>query len=160
MPSKGLILSNQHDEAAAEEAFQRAIELNPNYADAYHYYSYMLMTGGRPAEALPLRQKTLELDPLSMLMNLNLGLNLTALGRFDEAWEVHQRMIRIAPNSPAAYITLGFFEWFILGNLAEAVRHFEEAARLDPGNASHPGFLAMLYLDLGDVNNAPQEKNT
>ena len=69
----------------AERMFLRAIELNPNYATAHHWYSGLLATMGRVDEARQFAERARALDPLSPAINLNLGGILEILGRFAEA---------------------------------------------------------------------------
>ncbi len=57
------------DWAGAEKELQRALELNPGYATAHQWYSHLLVYQGRVAEALAEVQRTLDLDPLSLIMN-------------------------------------------------------------------------------------------
>ena len=90
--SMGAISSKSGEYAAAEDAFKRAIDLDPNYATAYHWYGDLLVTYlGRPEGAIPLLQKALALDPLSPALTITLGQALEQLGRFDEAMtQYHQ----------------------------------------------------------------------
>lgn len=55
----------EHDNGAAEREYLRAIELNPNYATAHHWYSEYLVMTDRPAEAMAEIRRAQELDPLS-----------------------------------------------------------------------------------------------
>ena len=57
------------DWRGSEERFRHAIELDPNYATAHHFYSIYLTAAGRPAEAQAEIARALELDPLSMIIN-------------------------------------------------------------------------------------------
>ena len=67
--SLGSIEGFQKDYEAAEAAYQRALELNPNYARAYHWYAVLLRNAlGRHAEALELIKKAAELDPRSPII--------------------------------------------------------------------------------------------
>ncbi len=57
------------DWLAAEREFKRALELNPNYAEAYHFHGHYLEAMGRMEEAIAQIQRGLELDPLSLFIN-------------------------------------------------------------------------------------------
>ncbi|MBN2318800.1 MAG: protein kinase [Acidobacteria bacterium] len=60
----------------AKGEFLRALELNPESADAWHYYSFFYLTPTRRIDrAIAASQKALELDPLSPNMQVNLGVN-------------------------------------------------------------------------------------
>jgi TolB-like protein/DNA-binding winged helix-turn-helix (wHTH) protein len=61
------------DWSGAEREFQRAMELNPRYATAHQWYGDVLATMGRPEEAVAHYERALELDPLSLAINMILG---------------------------------------------------------------------------------------
>lgn len=61
------------DWIGAEHELQRAIELQPNYAIAHHWYALQLGMMGRFQEAMMEMNKALELDPLSLIINANIG---------------------------------------------------------------------------------------
>ncbi len=72
--SLGLIAMNYDwDWATAEKEFRRAIELNPNYATAHHWYAEYLIAGGRAPESLAAIRRARELDPLSLIINTDTG---------------------------------------------------------------------------------------
>jgi len=100
----GLFQDQQkRDLAAAETAYKRALELNPNYATAHHWYSVLLNNLGRSKEALARIRKAQELDPLSAIINQAVGNVLGSLGRFDEALAQFEKVIEIDPAFPPAY---------------------------------------------------------
>src|SRR5207248_5823455 len=66
-------LNYDWDWAGAEREFKRAIELDPNYANAHHWYSHYLMAMSRPEESLAERKRALRLDRLVLFMNIHLG---------------------------------------------------------------------------------------
>ena len=61
------------DWAAAENKFQRAIELNPEYGESYHWYAHFLIATGKTKEAIAASRKCLELDPLNLAFQSHLG---------------------------------------------------------------------------------------
>ena len=83
--------------------FRRAIALNPNYATAYQWYAQMLADMGRADEAISFMERAVELDPLSPIINSNLGDLLEAAGRFDEAETRYRKVIEIDPSMPSSY---------------------------------------------------------
>jgi serine/threonine protein kinase/Tfp pilus assembly protein PilF len=54
--------------AAAEESFQRAIKLNPNYGTAHHWYGWFLIMRGRFDEAAASMKRARDVDPLSIII--------------------------------------------------------------------------------------------
>lgn len=69
----------------AEKSLQRAIELNPSNADAYHRYGYFLLRLGRFDEAQAKNDRALELNPLSVISRSNRGLIFLCARRYPEA---------------------------------------------------------------------------
>src|SRR2546425_10059278 len=61
------------DWPGAEREFKRAIELNPNYPQAHHWYALYLVWTGRTNEGLPEIRRAQELDPLSLPVNMTVG---------------------------------------------------------------------------------------
>lgn len=84
----GLALSHwlyDYDWEAAEVAFQRALELNPNFAEAHMFYSHFLMTLGRCEESYAEMKIARELDPLNPFVQALDGAQRAGCGATDEA---------------------------------------------------------------------------
>ncbi|HEX8000579.1 MAG TPA: winged helix-turn-helix domain-containing protein [Pyrinomonadaceae bacterium] len=95
------------DDVAAEREFKRAIELNPNYATAHHWYSDFLALSGRHAEAMTEIKRALELDPLSLVINATLGERLYQARQYDEAIAHLRRTLEMDSNFGPAHYLLG-----------------------------------------------------
>jgi tetratricopeptide (TPR) repeat protein len=90
--------------ADAERGFQRAIELNPNYATAHHWHTYQLMLLGRFDEALLVLDRAQEIDPLSLIINATSAYILYFARRYDEAIAHCERALAMEENfSPSQY---------------------------------------------------------
>jgi len=105
----------KRDPAAAEVAYKRALELNPNYATAHHWYGLLLGRLGRDEEALARLRKARELDPLSAIINFSVGAAHQQSGRFDEALAQYKKVIEIDPAFAIAYVGIGNFYWSVSG---------------------------------------------
>lgn len=81
------IASSMYDRnwAAAEQDFQRAIKLNPNYATAHHWYGEHLINVGQAERAVTELKRARELDPLSLPVNGTLGRVYRDARRYEEA---------------------------------------------------------------------------
>ena len=96
------------DWEASEREFKRAIELNPQYAVAHHWYGSVLLSAqGRFDEALASEERALELEPLSLVINSNLGFICYQAGSFDQAEEHLQRTLEMDDNFVYARFHLG-----------------------------------------------------
>ena len=73
------------DWRGAEREFRRALELRPNYADAYFSYGRFLASRGRIDEAIAQIGRAVELDPLSLPLQANVALLHYFAGRYGEA---------------------------------------------------------------------------
>jgi serine/threonine protein kinase/Tfp pilus assembly protein PilF len=94
------------DWGGAEKEFRRALQLNPNSADARFFYSDFLISMRRPEEAMAEMERTLELDPLNFLYPCFLGWHYLYLGRYDDAISQLRKTLRTEPNFPAVHLGL------------------------------------------------------
>jgi eukaryotic-like serine/threonine-protein kinase len=93
---------------ASEREFKRAIELNPHYAVAHHWYGSVLLSAqGRFDEALASEGRALELEPLSLVINSNMGFICYQAARFDEAIEHLRRTLEMDDDFVYARFHLG-----------------------------------------------------
>ena len=96
------------DWSTAEREFKRGIELNPGSASAADYYgSWFLAMIGRADESIAELKRAQQLDPLSPLINADLGNAFYYARRYDEAIEQARKAIDLDPNFWLAHINLG-----------------------------------------------------
>jgi len=114
----------------------RALELNPNSADAHTFYAHLLSNTGHNAEALAEIKHARELDPLSSRNNALEGEFLLHAGQTDEALDRLRKTFELDPNfwlahlfASSAYIEKGMFP--------EAVAEARKARELS-GASTHP----------------------
>jgi tetratricopeptide (TPR) repeat protein len=94
------------DWRGAEAEFKRALELNPNNAQAHHWYSDYLLAMGRFDESLAEIKRARELDPLSIFINWNVGRALYFERRYDEALAETLKTLEMNPNFSRTYVYL------------------------------------------------------
>jgi tetratricopeptide (TPR) repeat protein len=90
------------DWVSAEKEFQRAIELSPGYATAHQWYAWHLSVLGRHGEAMAEMQKARSLDPLSLIINAELGELLLIAHLYDESVQQSRKTIEIDPTTLCA----------------------------------------------------------
>jgi TolB-like protein/Tfp pilus assembly protein PilF len=96
------------DFSAAIKEFQRAIELNPNYAVAHQQYGNNTLSAlGRFDDSIAEGKRAVELDPLSLVINADLGVNYLFARRYDEAIAQLRKTLEIDPGYYYAYVNLG-----------------------------------------------------
>jgi TolB-like protein/Tfp pilus assembly protein PilF len=94
-----LIVQNYDwDWLTAEKEYRRAIELNPNYATAHHWYAEHLANRGRFDEALAESERARELDPLSLIIAADYGVILYYARRYDDSIKQFQAVEEMEPH--------------------------------------------------------------
>jgi serine/threonine protein kinase/Flp pilus assembly protein TadD len=117
------------DWQGAEKEYRRAIELNPNYATAHHWYSLHLESMGRADESLAEIKQAQEVDPLSMMINKNVADRYTDLRQYDKAIEQYRKTIEMDPNFPAAHEGLAL-AYALTGRYEEALAECKKSSDL------------------------------
>ncbi|MGB0036711.1 MAG: tetratricopeptide repeat protein [Candidatus Acidiferrales bacterium] len=122
------------DWAAAEAEYKRAIELNPGYALAYLRYSEYLSNAGRHDEALRAITHAEELDPLSLVIEGNVGRVLFNARRYDEAIAQFKKTLDRDPNRLYVRIHLAM-SYEQLRKYPESLAEFENVTQMSGGHA-------------------------
>jgi tetratricopeptide (TPR) repeat protein len=102
-----------------EKQLKRAIELNPRYATAHHWYSHYLMTIGQTESSLIESRRALELDPLDLVINGHQPWHYYYAHDYDHVIEVCHDKLASEPDA--------FWFHFELGRAYEQKRMFKEA---------------------------------
>ena len=131
-----------------EREYKRAIELNPGYATAYHWYAGYLSGMGRHAEAIAAIKKARELDPLSARINANVGFILYFAREYDQAIEELQRAQEMDPSSGAPDLYLGM-AYLQKGNYQQAIKALERNSQVPDSPAASALDLAYAYAVAG-----------
>jgi serine/threonine-protein kinase len=111
---------DEYDWAGAERELRTAIELNPGDATARQWYSNVLCAQGRHDEAIAQGMRARELDPLSAIVEMNVGRVLYLARRFPSALASLERATALAPRSVQA--------WDLLSLVAARLGRFDVAA--------------------------------
>jgi DNA-binding winged helix-turn-helix (wHTH) protein/tetratricopeptide (TPR) repeat protein len=117
----------------AERGFQRAIDLNPGYPTAHQWYAFLLSALGRHGEAVARARQARDLDPLSLVINADLGMVLYFARDYAAAVEQLRATLELDPSFAYAHFGLGH-ALQQQGKLAEAVEELRRAVELAPGN--------------------------
>jgi len=151
-----LALHFEWDWQKAKEEFEHAIDLDPKYANAHHWYGEYLMVAERYEDAIAQTNLAFNLDPDSPQLRVGAGFPLLLSGRYDEAITLLQEAVNLEPNFHANHIALGFA--YIFKHQYEiAIQEIEEAIRLS--SRQIPRYLAILCMvySLTDRKDQAQE---
>jgi len=149
------LLAYDFDFAGANREFQHAIELNPNYATAHHWYGESVLAPlSQFEDAIAQLKRALQLDPLSMIINADVGTVLTNARRYDEAIEQLRKTLEMDPSFYYAHYNLG--EALEMKGLTEnAIAEYQRAIALNDDPVPQ-ALLGHLYAKIGKKNEARQ----
>ena len=139
-----ILQSYDWDWSGGAREIQRAIELNPGYANAHHLYALFLSGVGRHAEAIVEIRKARELDPLSIRINANVGLVLYLAREYDQALEGLRKALELDPNDIDSHIYLALV-YSQKGMHDEAIAASRKAQDLSAGK-DQTSNLALAYV--------------
>jgi TolB-like protein/DNA-binding winged helix-turn-helix (wHTH) protein/Tfp pilus assembly protein PilF len=122
------------DFSASEKEFKRALELDPDYTAAHHWYSHCLLPLGRKEESLRESRRALELEPLNLVVNVHLGWHYFYSRQYDLAIEQYRRTLELEPAFPQAqrYAAWAFLEKGRHEDAIAALRAASNALGRDP----------------------------
>jgi serine/threonine protein kinase/tetratricopeptide (TPR) repeat protein len=147
------ITSYDWDWSEAEREFQQAIELNPHYSTAHHWYACFLGWMGHFDEALVEIEHARDLEPLSLIIRSIRGYLLCLAGKYDESIEQLHEVLQMDPDFlPALYflaathIRKSMFE--------ENIALYRKAATLRGRDAASVACLAFANAAAGNTREA------
>ena len=133
---------------SADTEFKRAIELNPNYATAHHWYAMYLSAMGRNNEALAEIRRAEALDPVSLITDTNEGWILFCARQYDQAINKLQATIEMDPNFANAHYKLALV-YEIKGMYKEAVEEHLKSKALSGDISENMEKLKAAYVTSG-----------
>ncbi len=136
------------DLKGAEFHLKRAIEYNPNSADAHTHYGWLLCSKNKD-EAISEMKKAIEIDPTHPLYSGYLAWLLMWYGRYDEAIVEAQKTLQVMPDYPMAYYVMGS----VYTRKGMYDKAFETFAKLPPQSGYESG-LGIAYANAGMKNEA------
>jgi tetratricopeptide (TPR) repeat protein len=143
----------EFDFAQANREFQRAIELNPNYAIAHQQYGNNTLSAlGRFDDAIGEGKRAVELDPLSLIINADLGTDYYFARRYDESIAQLRKTVELDPGF--YYVRLNLGEALAAkGAFDEAIAEYQKAHALND-DPFILGLLGHAYASSGNKTEA------
>ena len=126
------------DWQGAENEYRRAIELNPNYPTAHHWYAAQLLLQGRLDQALQEIKKAQQLDPLSLGINKDFAVILLYARDYDKALEQCRKTLEIEPH-------FGVMSTYIAQIYELKQKYPEAASELEKAHAAAPEDSEITY---------------
>jgi serine/threonine protein kinase/Tfp pilus assembly protein PilF len=126
------------DWQGAENEYRRAIELNPNYPTAHHWYAAQLLLQGRMDQALQEIKKAQQLDPLSLGINKDYAVILLYARDYDKALEQCRKTLEIEPH-------FGGMSTYIAQIYELKQKYPEAVAELEKSHAEFPEDVEITY---------------
>ena len=147
--SLGALKADYHwDRSGAEREFHRAIELNSSYAVGHSKSGWALTQMGRFDEGIAESKRALELDPLSIPINRNLGYTFYFARQYDQAIEQLRKTLELDSGFVPALTVLGS-AYLEKSMYQEAFAEFEKALSIAPGNTQALWRVGYAYAVTG-----------
>ena len=146
--SMGLVFYSYFEGARSVKEFERAIELNPNYATAHHWYGRLtLVMLGQLDHAIAEVKRAYELDPVSSIIHSDRGGVNYMARRYDEAIKQLRSTVEMDPEFYFAHRYLGL-TLELKGNLGGAIAEYKKALELN-NDPSGLAFIAHAEKSMG-----------
>jgi serine/threonine-protein kinase len=146
------------DWEAAEREFKRAINLNPGYATAHHWYADCLTVVDRSNEAIAEMKRAQELDPLSLIISTDVAKEFLYARKYDQAIQQCRKTLELDPNFYRVYKYLGL-AYAKKSMFEEAITVFQKAKDLSAGHPAILGSLGYAYALSGRKREAQKMLN-
>ncbi len=136
------------DWIGAEREFQQALKLNPNYATAHQWYGEFLVFMGRTEESIKALRRAKELDPLSPIINTQVGYPYYCARQYDAAIVEFKNALELEPNfAPALNYLARSYQ--AKGMDDEAMSTFHKAVEHSGGSPVMKARLGWAYAKIG-----------
>jgi tetratricopeptide (TPR) repeat protein len=139
------------DWIAAERSFKRALAINPNHAEAYLFYGFLMEALGDLERGLHLKLQGLECDSTSALAHVLIAGSFWTQRRYDDVIVWANKTLDRDPQHLMARETLAAAYWK-MGDLERARQLLSDLVQPDLGNEGF--FLAVQFAQAGDLDAA------
>ena len=136
------------DWQGAENEYRRAIELNPNYATAHHWYGSQLILQGRMEQAIQELKTAQQLDPLSLGINKDLAVALLYARDYGQALQQSRKTLELEPTFRVMSTYIAQI-YQLQQRYTEATAELEKAHAADPSDGEIAYGLAQAYALVG-----------
>jgi tetratricopeptide (TPR) repeat protein len=133
----------EFDIPVAVRAFEKALELHPGNQQAYVHYAWLLGEAGQFEKAIPLAQRSIELDPFSAVAHGGLAQIHYLSRNFEESLRIYEETLDLDRRDPSPYF---FLAWphVQLGNIEKAIEYSRIAVEMSAG--AHLYRMGLAYV--------------
>jgi len=149
----GLALAAKGEFDQAIEYYQRALEMQPEFAEARSNLGWALYQQGHHDRAIEVLRQAVARAPTLASAHNNLGWALDGRGRHSEAVEAYREALRLNPDFAMAHNNLGM-ALVAMGQIEQAVEEYRQAIRLQPSFAEAHYNLGVSLAQLGRTDEA------
>lgn len=149
----GITYYEQGDDAAAIDAFQRALSEDPSLAEAYFYIGNAHVRQGRTEEAISSYQEAVQTNPAFAEAYNNMGSIYAETGRVEEAMTSYQEALSLNERFYEARTNLGLL-YAETGRFDDAIAEYLKVIKADVGISEAHNNLSMIYLQQGHFEEA------
>ena len=142
--NRGVYFTQERDLGKAVQAYNKVLELEPNYVEAYNNLAIVYQEMGDLEKARLAYQKSIELNPRYEKAYNNLGILLYIQGRYEESIGAFQKALAINPHNMESYVNLGIL-FKKLGQMDQAIECYQKGLRINPLNPEAHYNIALLY---------------
>jgi Flp pilus assembly protein TadD len=146
----GVQFYNQREFLKAIQSYQKVIELDPTYIEAYNNLGIIYQEIGNFDRAFGAYQKSIEINPQYEKGHNNLGILFYLKGRNEEALEAFQKALAINSNNIESHINLGVL-YKKQGLLNKAIESYQKALDINPFHREIHYNIALLYVQLENI---------
>ena len=146
------------DFTGADKEFNRAIELNPNYPFSHHWYALYLSAMERHDEAIAEEKRAQELEPLSLIINKNVGTIFYYARKYEQAIEQYKKALELDPDFARTHFFLGL-AYISNSMFEEAIAEIKKAITFSGENTVMLALLASAIAMSGKKDEATKILN-
>lgn len=151
----GVALEERGQTEEAKISYREAIQLRPDYADAYYNLGVIMERQKKPNEAWQYYLQAIQADPNYSHAYYNLAVMLQSRGRLDEAIKYYEEAVRINPFDAFAHNNLGI-ALISKKHIPEAIKHYRLALQYKPKYSAAHNNLGYALLGQGQVDEAAE----
>jgi superkiller protein 3 len=148
--NSGVYFYKQGEFSKAIQAYQKVLEVDPTYIEAYNNLGILYQTLGDMDRALGFYQKSIEINPRYEKGYNNLGTLLFLRGRYEEAQEAFGKALALNPDNIESHINLGIL-FKKKGEVEKAIESYQKALAINPLHGETHYNIALIYEQLENL---------